>query len=191
VTELLGEVLSYDPSGVREDTELIESYKNGDTEAFGKLFEKYKHFVYNCCIKALKNPEDAEDVSQNVWVHFSAYLFQFKEDCSVRTILFRISKDRSIDYIRQKDTRSEEEQYSPEDLKELYAYSKESPDQDLLVNDMLKSLEPEEKALVIAMVFEGHTGEEDDLAGKLGVARSTVSRRLDRALEKLRGEING
>lgn len=169
------------------DKELIDAYKNGDPDALGELFGKYRSFIYNCCLRILRNPENAEDVSQNVWIHLTSYLHQFNENCSFRTIAYRIARDRSIDYIRQLETK-EECCLRSDELAELKLYAENAPDFDLMINDMLQNLDLDERALVIAIVLEGHTAEEDDLAGKLGLARSTVNRRFDKALEKLRGE---
>jgi RNA polymerase sigma-70 factor (ECF subfamily) len=166
------------------DGEAIVAYKNGDEEGLRFLFDSHKSFVYNCCLRILKNPDDAEDVAQNTWLHLCSYLIEFNQDCSFRTIAYRTARDRSIDFLRKKESESEEILLPPEELSELLIYSSDSPDTDLAVNDMLRSLAPEDRALVIAKVYDGWSDEE--LAARLNQSESTLRRQINRVFERLK-----
>jgi RNA polymerase sigma-70 factor (ECF subfamily) len=51
-----------------EDTELIERYRNShDTKYVGILFNRYAHLVFAVCLKYLKNADDAQDFSMQVF----------------------------------------------------------------------------------------------------------------------------
>ncbi len=50
------------------DEELVERYqKDYDPELVGELFERYTHLVYLVCMKYLKDPMEAEDVSMQIF----------------------------------------------------------------------------------------------------------------------------
>jgi RNA polymerase sigma-70 factor, ECF subfamily len=162
------------------DHEAILAYKEGNQEAFSELFSKYKIFVQNCCMKWVKNPEDAEDVSQNVWIHLATYLLNFKELCSFKTIAYRVSKDRSIDFLRLEDP---EILLSTEELDRLPLQSGDTPETDIIINDMLKTLDLEERVMIIAKI-EGYSDEE--LSNRLGKPVNSIKSDVFRIREKLR-----
>jgi len=173
-----------------EDEQLVSDYKSGNESAFSMLFEKNSKLIRYYCwneVSRFPNSEDlADDLAQATWMDLSSYLLKFKQDCSFHTIAKLVARNRALKWVRDNEQEQELSTNDEEVLKEIVDMRFGPVDQDLAVNDLLKSLNSEEKALVIAMVFEGHTAEEDDLAGKLGVDQSTVIRRFDRALEKLR-----
>ena len=50
------------------DEELVERYQDtGDLELVGILFERYTHLVYLVCMKYMKDPLEAEDVSLQIF----------------------------------------------------------------------------------------------------------------------------
>ncbi len=165
-----------------ETKEAMTAYKNGDTEAFTRLFEAYRNTVQNWCLRELQNLEDAEDVSQNVWLDLAKYLLQFEPSIHFKNIAYRVARNRSLDFIRNRDARAEI-LMSPEELSNLPIESQDRPDIDYEVNDMLKLLNSEDKALVIAKVYYGLSDEE--LAVNLGQSESTIRRQINRVFERL------
>lgn len=49
----------------------------GDQQAFGVLFERYRKFVYSLAYRVVLNMEDALDISQAVWMKVSVRIGQF------------------------------------------------------------------------------------------------------------------
>ena len=50
------------------DRELIEKVKDGERELYGRLFQKYYPQIYAICLAMLRNPQDAEELAQEVFV---------------------------------------------------------------------------------------------------------------------------
>ncbi len=50
------------------DQSYIDKAVTGDTHAFAVLVNRYKHMVFTLAMKVLKNREEAEEVSQDVFV---------------------------------------------------------------------------------------------------------------------------
>ncbi len=56
------------PETAPTDSELVQRAKAGDKTAFDLLVTRNEGRVYGLCLKMLGNPEDAEDVLQEVFV---------------------------------------------------------------------------------------------------------------------------
>ena len=50
--------------------EIIEEIKQGKSEYFKELVDKYKNMVFRICFGFVKNKEDAEDIAQDVFLQF-------------------------------------------------------------------------------------------------------------------------
>jgi RNA polymerase sigma factor (sigma-70 family) len=73
-----------------------------ETNDFSVLYETHKNMVYNLCLKYLQNIEDAEDVTQEVFVIIHNSLHQFKGESKISTWIYRIAVTRSLEFIRAK-----------------------------------------------------------------------------------------
>ena len=81
---------------------LIEKLRQGDEAAFREIVETWKNRVYNTALGILQNAEDAEDVTQEVFVQVYESVEQFKGDSKFSTWLYRIAVTKSLDHIRKK-----------------------------------------------------------------------------------------
>ena len=73
-----------------------------ESNNFNILYEQHKGLVYNLCLKYLQNIEDAEDVTQEVFVTIHNSLHQFKGDSKISTWIYRIAVTKSLEFIRSK-----------------------------------------------------------------------------------------
>ena len=74
-----------------KDTELIERAKNGDLTAFRDLVNEHKRNVYYLAFDLTRNREDAEDVSQDVFLKAFRSLKNFRGDAKFSSWLYRIT----------------------------------------------------------------------------------------------------
>lgn len=87
------------------ETELIRGLKNADEAAFRYLVETYKDRVYNTVISIVQNPEDAEDVTQEVFIQVYRSVGTFKGESKISTWLYRIATTRSLDLLRSRKSK--------------------------------------------------------------------------------------
>ena len=73
-----------------------------ESNNFNLLYEQHKGLIYNLCLKYLQNIEDAEDVTQEVFVTIHNSLHQFKGDSKISTWIYRIAVTKSLEFIRSK-----------------------------------------------------------------------------------------
>ncbi len=81
---------------------LIEQLKRGDEAAFKTIVETWQNMVYNTAIGIVQNAEDAEDITQEVFVQVHQSVSSFKGDSKFSTWLYRIAITKSLDHERRK-----------------------------------------------------------------------------------------
>ena len=68
---------------------------------FKSLVELHQERVRNTCFRFVKNPQDADDVAQDVFIQVYESLGHFREDAEVSTWIYRIAVNKSLDFIRK------------------------------------------------------------------------------------------
>jgi RNA polymerase sigma-70 factor (TIGR02960 family) len=74
--------------------------RTGDGNAFRELTEPYRHELQLHCYRIVGSTQDAEDLVQETFLAAWRGLDQFTEQASIRTWLYRIATNRSIDALR-------------------------------------------------------------------------------------------
>ncbi len=88
------------------DEELVQLARDGDPVAFDEIVERHKAAVFRAALAALRNREDAEDVTQETFITAYRKLGSFRGESQVRTWLSRIAWNRSMDQRRKGRFRS-------------------------------------------------------------------------------------
>ena len=81
---------------------LIEQLKKGDESAFKYIVDTWKDMVYNTALSIVQQPEDAEDVTQEVFVQVYQSVQGFKRESKFSTWLYRITLSKAMDHERRK-----------------------------------------------------------------------------------------
>lgn len=83
------------------EKEFLVLLKSGNSSAFAELVALYQKKVLNICYRFLLNREDAEDVSQEVFVEVYHSIRNFREDSKLSTWIYRIAVTKSLDEIKK------------------------------------------------------------------------------------------
>ena len=83
------------------DSELITKLKEGNEEAFRQLVAEYQDKVFNTCLSFVKNAEDADDLTQEVFIEIYRSIHRFREDSRLSTWIYRISVNKFLEYLRR------------------------------------------------------------------------------------------
>ncbi len=86
---------------IKNELELIEKAKQGETDAFQQLFEAYKVPVYNFVLRMIGRVHDAEDILQEVFVKMHQKLPTLRESKYFTAWLFRVAKNETINYLNK------------------------------------------------------------------------------------------
>ncbi|MEO0000552.1 MAG: hypothetical protein RL766_598 [Bacteroidota bacterium] len=84
------------------EIELISRLKSGDAIAFRELVETRQSLVFNTVIGFLQNTEDAEDVTQDIFVKIFESITQFKGESALSTWVYRVAVTTALEFLRRK-----------------------------------------------------------------------------------------
>lgn len=85
-----------------EDIQLMFKSKDGDEIAYGVIFNKYKKEVLNTVYRLIGNNDDAEDLSQEVFLRIYNASKRYKPTAEFRTYLHKITYNTCLSYLRRK-----------------------------------------------------------------------------------------
>jgi len=174
------------------DTEVIQRLRGGEEAAFEVLVQRYRQRVYRLAVRFMRNREEAEEVSQEVFLTVYRKLAQFEGKSSFSTWLYRVAVNASLMRLR---SREQTETVPIDDLAGDLAGDEddavEPPDSRLHSEEALAQIEramdnlPEEfKTILILRDIEDFSNEETAEIMDLTVA--AVKSRLHRARSYLR-----
>lgn len=83
------------------DSEIIQQIIQGDRNMYRKLVERYQPMVFRTCMGFLHNKDDADDLTQDVFIQAYQTISGFKGDASFSTWIYRIAVNASLNKIRK------------------------------------------------------------------------------------------
>lgn len=173
------------------DIELIEQARDGDQAAFEELYKRYVRKIYNLAYRMAGGGQEAEELTQEVFLQAYKNLAHFKGESSFYTWLYRVACNTCLQHLRKKSRRRETVNF--DDLAEVQISGHESPDPlDTVARRELErrlekalALLPESQRMVILLgPIQGLSYEK--MADALGLTVPIVKSRLHRARENLR-----
>lgn len=81
----------------------ISKFKEGDETVFYNLVEELKQQVFNTCFGFVRNTQEAEDLTQDTFIKAFQKRDKFKGDSSLKTWIYRIAVNTSLEYLRSKN----------------------------------------------------------------------------------------
>ncbi|NUN69949.1 MAG: sigma-70 family RNA polymerase sigma factor [Bacteroidetes bacterium] len=88
-----------------DELQLIEEFRNGSEQAFNTLVLRYKEKIYWIVRRMVPDHDEADDITQNVFIKAYQSLGSFKGDSSFYTWLYRIAVNHALNEIRRKKLR--------------------------------------------------------------------------------------
>lgn len=86
-----------------DDYDLISSAKYGDSHAFQILLIKYGNRIYKRCLHMLRDPNDSEDITQEVFLKVYLNIENYEiSSTSFYTWIYRITTNCCIDFLRKR-----------------------------------------------------------------------------------------
>lgn len=144
---------------------------------FDQIYEEYFDRVYYKILSSVKNPEDAEDLAQEVFISVYKNLHKFRADSKIYTWIYRIAINKTYDFFRKKKINLElnEEILNIEEAVDLNG--------SIIVKENLKKLEQSEQEIVVLKDIYGYKLRE--IAELKGRNISTIKSIYYKALKNL------
>ena len=175
----------------REDGVLVARVRDGDIDALGELYERYKTKVYRTATAITHDERMAEDILQEVFLRVNRYADSFDQTQPFEPWIYRITVNLSYSWTNKAKRWVNFFQNAIERLK---APSKRDPErvtesreQRELLRRAIDALPDSHRVVIILYYLEGLSVNE--VAYALGVPGGTVKSRLYYAREKLKEAI--
>ncbi|WP_422079447.1 RNA polymerase sigma factor [Ulvibacterium sp.] len=171
------------------DEELVRKIVQvNDPLLFGHLYDRYAQRVYNKCYGFSKSKDEAEDLTQDVFLKLYLKLDTFKGNSKFSTWLYAFTYNFCVNYVRRKNLKKVEhplDNVCDADFMPLFEVSEEQLMQ-VKAKRLKKALElitAEDKSLLLLKY-------QDDVSVKelgilLGVSEGAIKMRLKRARQKV------
>ena len=176
------------------ENEIIEGILAKDEKAFQEFVETYKDRVLAACYGYVPNTEDAEDISQEVFIEVYRSISKFRGDSSLSTWVYRIAITKSLDFLKSKKRKKRFALFSKEDPSEIeYQLPPElrTPQTQMEDEERIRILHqaiqqlPEQQAKVFTLSkYQGLSNKE--IAEILELSLSSVESSMHRAKSNLR-----
>jgi RNA polymerase sigma-70 factor (ECF subfamily) len=176
---------------------LIERCTTGDETACADLVNSHQRMVYTLALHLLQDPEEALDLSQEVFLRVFRTLSGFRGQSALRTWIYRIVINQARNRQRWWRRRHQSSQVSLDEHLQQHGDVESKgdvlPDRLLATSSLiwqaLDRLPFDQRTALILREVDGLSYEE--IAFSLGVAIGTVKSRLTRARQALRAELLG
>lgn len=186
-------------SDSNRDNLLIEQCLKGQQSSFSELIDKYKNLVFDLAYRMTYNLQDAEDISQEVFIRVYKSLYNFNPNYKFSTWLYQmtlnICRDRfrkgkipsvSLDAPLNKDDQKDfssiipDNQNNPEDIIM-------GVEQTNFINALIASLSPKYREIIILRHLRDLSYEE--MSKILNISLGSVKSRIFRARELLKNKL--
>jgi len=177
-----------------QDLKTIRRCKRGEEEAFAEILGRYRGAIYNLCYRMTRNPEDARDLGQEIFIKVFSLLDRFDENYAFSSWLFRIGTNHCIDHLRRNRLRflSLDGSVGPDGEEYEFQLPDSGPEPDMVLQrkealerleEVIADLPPHYRAITLLRHDQQLTYEE--IAEILQLPLGTVKARIHRARSQI------
>ena len=173
----------------RAERSLLERLLRGDERTWRQVFETHRDRIYGLCLRIMRNREEAEDISQEVFLRAVRAIGTFRGDASLNTWLHQIAHNLCLTRLAAAKKNIE----SASDCSWITDLVSEAPGSDRSLASIelrealelaIGELEPVFREAILLREVEDQSYEE--IARVTGVSVNTVKTRIHRARTKLK-----
>jgi len=169
--------------GMVNDHQLLSAYVQGDEQAFETLVEKYFRMVYTVAARQTGDSHLAEEIAQSVFLILSRKAGGLSSKTSIPGWLLRTTRFVCWDAIKMRRRREQNERKLAVNLEPQLETKPEPGTMELLLEEAIQALRPEEQAGIVARFFEGKDFQE--IAAMFAITEHAARKRTSRCLAKL------
>ena len=178
-----------DKYGQLSDEELVgKIVAKNDTLLFGVLYDRYAKMVYNKCYGFARSQDEAEDLTQDVFLLLFIKLASFKGRSKFSTWLYSFTYNFCVNYVNRNKQRKMSDRSVQMDTAE-YKLTDEVPDESIYemkahrLEKALAMIPVEDKSILLLKYQDGASIKE--LCSLYDIGESAVKMRLKRGKAKL------
>lgn len=174
------------------DDELVAKINAGDQNAFRQLFEQYQHLVFNTSYRMSGSQEEAEDITQDVFVKIFHAIINFRGDSKLSSWIYRITINTCLKRERRKKLANwisldilfqQEDKFQPQSPDKSPDQQIEISEKEQIVQQAIASLSERQRTALILFRYENLSYRE--IATVMEISLSAVESLLHRAKDNL------
>jgi RNA polymerase sigma-70 factor (ECF subfamily) len=175
------------------DYHLARRIADGDMQAFEELYGRYHRRIYTLCLRMTNNITEAEDLTQEIFIHVYHKIGSFRGQSTMMTWLHRVTVNKVLMHFR-KNTRRLDQTTVDGESPEPVVKARETPNQTLAVDRIalhraIAQLSPGYRTVLILHDVEGY--EHGEIARMFSISTGTSKSQLHKARKKLYGLLKG
>ena len=176
-----------------DDKHILARARRGELDAFEELVRQYEKRVYAVALRSSGSPEDAADITQEVFLRAWRSIESFRGDSGFSTWLFRITMNLCVDHARHKNAQPQTQPLvvGEEEAERPIPDTAPTPEEHLENSELgrelaaaLDEVSEEHRRIVLLRDVSGLSYTE--IAEVLEISEGTVKSRLSRARIALR-----
>jgi RNA polymerase sigma-70 factor (ECF subfamily) len=178
------------------DEDLARAYTRGETTCFDELVRRYSGQIYAFIFRMIGRPEDADDLTQEVFVQLLRSLPSVRTDAFLRPWIFVIARNKCLDHLKRRRALPFSDLSDPTtggelvvaDARPLPEELAERADLAQILRDAIAVL-PERYRAVVALRYSSDLTFAE-IGQVLGLPENTVKTHFQRAKAMLRRELS-
>ena len=176
-----------------DSAELIQKARSGDLVAYQEFIRLYSPRVHAIAYQMVGNSTDAQDIAQEVFIKLYRSLRTYKPQFAFSTWLYRLTVNRSIDYMR-KHSRQKNISLDNFQDKPVIKDRAPSPDRSLELNELKGAIQKISEGLTwkqrrVFVLRELQGFSTDEVAQILNCRVSTVRVHLSKARKHIKNAL--
>lgn len=176
-------------SAWEEDVQLARASAAGDHHAFEVLYHQYHQRVYSICLRMVRNLQEAEDLTQEVFLQIYRKIGTFRGTSAFSTWLHRLTINTVLMYMRRRRRRHAEMSLDANELRVLGERTPSWPESEFPIEpiDLERAINRLPAGYRIVFVLHDIEGyEHAEISQLLGVKIGTTKSQLHKARLQLR-----
>ena len=168
-----------------------------NTESFPELYSQHKSLVYNVALSYVQNTEDAEEITQDVFIQLFQSIDTFKQQSTLKTWIYRITINKSLDFLKHKKSQKRffifgkrsENEYEIQNISsfEHPGILLENKEKSKMLFEVINQLNENQKTAFILSKIDGLSNPEISVIMELSI--SSVESLLFRAKDNLKKKL--
>lgn len=168
-------------------TDFVLSAQAGDVNAFESLYREHLGKVYGLCLRMLREPSRAEELTQEIFVLAWQKLGSFRGASAFSTWLYRLAANTVLGHLRSQGRWDERFAALDESLPESTG-DIPRPDRGIDLERAIAALPPAARMVFLLSQVEGYRHAE--IAELIGIAEGTSKAHLHHARQQLRKDLD-
>lgn len=182
---------SLPPPAFEREQDLVAALRQYDPDAWQQLFQEHYQRVYRYAYLRTGNAADADDIASTVFVEAAKGIANFEyRGAPVASWLFRIAHNETVDALKKRSRTAAASLDHPDAAAAVSTRGDMAASDDWRdLSDALGKIKHEHREVLTLRLIEGRSVHE--VARMLGKTEGAVKVMQMRALQSLRGKLNG